>query len=308
MSMKTPMNHIKRSLGAVFLVGAIFLALPEPAQAGTLSAASVTADTYAAGASATYTFTYTIATGSPNMIIYALFPTGFSAAALGSPLDTSKVTVTVNGVQKSINASGSWGLTSSFVVRLTTAADAGAGAVIVVTANGIVNPSTPGNYNGWTWIRTADSGGNEIDGWPGALPTITITAAAPVAAVQRPAPYVKTGTVVSSGESVKAGSTHLVFWTARGWTVSKYRISLSVNGGKTYRKINEGSDPFGGYYAWKVPNIAARDAKLKVELLGTGDAILYASESDSFRIAPIKKPKLPASIVERLKTIFPTKN
>lgn len=118
-----------------------------------------------AGETGTYTFSYQTVTASPNMIIYALWPygSGFNA-------NFSTATVTINGNPVAINTGSSWGGTSSFVIRLTNAADAPAGSNVVITVE-ITNPTTAGTYN-WSWIRTADAGGNEIDGFASPPPVV----------------------------------------------------------------------------------------------------------------------------------------
>ena len=167
-------NNVRNVVGYI-VVFAILFVHTGIAHAASLTNFSISSSNYAAGATATYTFNYTIATANPNMVLYAYFPTGFNLGAIGSPMDTSKVSVTINGTPATINGGSSWGVGGSFVVRLNDSTLATTGANIVVTAQGIVNPSTPGNYSNWAFIQTADGGGNGIDTLA-SLPTVTITA------------------------------------------------------------------------------------------------------------------------------------
>jgi hypothetical protein len=86
--------------------------------AGTITDFSFEASDYHTGATATYTFSYTIETASPNMVLYTFFPVGFSASGLGFPLDPDKVHVTINGTPAEINTDWSWGTGRSFAIRL----------------------------------------------------------------------------------------------------------------------------------------------------------------------------------------------
>jgi hypothetical protein len=163
-------------------IGAVCLAVLLAAstlRGGTLNPFAYEASSYAASAAATYTFTYTTETANPNMIIYALFPVGFNCSAIGYPMDTGMVSVTVNGGPVAISAANSWGNDSSLVIRLADPNVAG-GSNIVVTAQGIVNHATPGTYH-FQWIRTGTAGGGEIDA-PAAIAPLDIAAALTMAA------------------------------------------------------------------------------------------------------------------------------
>ncbi|WP_374459753.1 T9SS type A sorting domain-containing protein [Chryseobacterium taeanense] len=132
---------------------------------------SVTANNYATGQDATYTFNYTttqaIGTGTANPnVFYFATPGGYPSLmtiAGGSNLD-SHITFKVNGVAYPCNVTfgsvgGSW---SSGVQLSTSGATTGiaipAGAQIQVTVTGLLkNPSTSGTYN-MNWITAKASG------------------------------------------------------------------------------------------------------------------------------------------------------
>jgi hypothetical protein len=157
--------------------GAVCLAILLAASAlrgGTLDPFAYEASSYVASASATYTFTYTIETAAPNMIFRVQFPSNFSCSAIGT--DTSKVSVTVNGIPAGIGSC--WGNDRLTDIRLTDPNVATAGANIVVVIQEIVNSPFPGtyNFNLFGKVYTADGGGNQIDA-PAFIPSLTITAA-----------------------------------------------------------------------------------------------------------------------------------
>lgn len=139
---------------------------------GTLDPFAYSASNYAAGATATYTFTYTIETAAPNMILYAIFPGGFSCSAIGTPANPDMLSVTVNGTPAAI-AGDSEANNQILIVRLANPNAATAGSNIVVTAQGVVNRDTPGT-SFFTWIRTATVGGSAIDA-PASIPPIVVT-------------------------------------------------------------------------------------------------------------------------------------
>jgi hypothetical protein len=103
---------------------------------------------------------------------------------------------------------------------------------------------------------------------------------------------------------VIAGAKQMVFWTADGEGVSKYRVSYSIDGGKIYRKVGEGNDPSRGYYAWIVPQVATRHGRLKLEILDYSGTVLSTAESEPFRVIPAKRPSVSGGIMERLMTVF----
>lgn len=128
---------------------------------------SWSASTLAAGAAATYTFTYTITTPSPDIILYAL-----NTNANFQLKGIATTTVTINGVPAAINNNDSFINAGYFwlIVRLVDPTLAVAGAKVVVTTEAI-NPTT-GTYS-WTWIQTANGGGQTIDGYD-TPPAVTI--------------------------------------------------------------------------------------------------------------------------------------
>ncbi|MFT5758708.1 MAG: hypothetical protein ACI9LM_003456, partial [Alteromonadaceae bacterium] len=105
------------------------------------------------GAIATYTFSYTTVTAltTSDAVAYALFPTGFV-----TPVGCGNVVVTINGnmVSCDSNFNGQY-------VKITSAVASGDN--VVVTYNNITNASSAG-IKTFRWMRTANGGGNEIDG------------------------------------------------------------------------------------------------------------------------------------------------
>ena len=147
----------------------IFLAFSFQSRGANLINFSWSSTSNLPGATATYTFSYKITTAAPPYIFYAQnystgngFPFNCSAIGSGGTFNASLVTVKIDGVTQAFNTTLSGGTTTSLIIALATPANAVSGATIVVTAQGVVNTSTPGTYN-WSWIHTGDTGGNGID-------------------------------------------------------------------------------------------------------------------------------------------------
>ena len=148
------------------LLPAIFLIFSSQSKGAELLNFSWNSTSSLPGVTVTCTFSFTIQTAAPNMILYAINNgdgNPFNCSAVGYPLNTSLVDVKINNVSQTIDATGSWGGTGNMAIRLVTPENATAGSEIVITIQNVVNTSVPGVYP-WTWIRTADGGGNEIDG------------------------------------------------------------------------------------------------------------------------------------------------
>ncbi|MDI9310172.1 MAG: T9SS type A sorting domain-containing protein [Limnohabitans sp.] len=124
---------------------------------------SWSASNYIANQSATYTFSYTAVTPSPDMVIYA-YP-----GVWGLNWNVSGATVSINGTPATIDSANSSQIAAGFYLKLVNKALVTAGANIVVTISA-TNPGV-GTYN-WTWIRTADAGGNEVDGFRNPAPIV----------------------------------------------------------------------------------------------------------------------------------------
>ena len=151
------------------IVFALVLLIAEQASASPgnyLSPFSYTAGSFQSGATTTYTFTYTNyhAVPASNMIFYAAFPSGFSVA---SPL---QATVTINGVSKTPSMLSTW---SGVMAYVELSESVPLLSNVVVNIQGVTNPATAGNYN-FSFIRTADAGGNPID-IPASISPIVIT-------------------------------------------------------------------------------------------------------------------------------------
>ena len=187
-------QEIRSVLSKTFLALLTCMALT-PANSGTLTNVSVTADTYAVGAPATYTFRFTTETQllphlpddsppvSGDMILFVEFPAGFSKTGADDVAGTACADVTVSiGVSGSAcGYSNSWGGGASgygaTYRRWVTGDFVPAGSVVTVTIAGVVNPTSPGQSGPFV-IRTAPvSSSNTPYDTPAAAPTVTISAA-----------------------------------------------------------------------------------------------------------------------------------
>lgn len=143
-----------------------FFAFAHIASAGTLSNFSYSATDYGIGATADYTFNYTLETADPNMIFYASWPVGFD-------LTGSSPAVTIDGTPATIGEYWNGGGSGNTYIRLADPT-AATGAEISVTISDVVNPSTGGYYD-FAFFRTANSGGNPLD-TPASVDSISISA------------------------------------------------------------------------------------------------------------------------------------
>ncbi len=139
---------------------------------GTLTNFSYSAGSYLAGATTSYTISFTLATtvsgGGSDAILYVYFPDGFTVGGGGS------ASVTVNGVSQTITTYYQ-GLVYSAYIRIANDASAGSNVVIVL---GVTNISTPGSYN-FQFLYTADGGGHSIDA-PASIDPFVISSTLPV--------------------------------------------------------------------------------------------------------------------------------
>lgn len=121
---------------------------------------SWSADNLSAGATGvTYTFEYTTVTdlGGSDAILYALnTANGWNT----NSVTVGDITVLVNGNSRTVARINSFiGIGALITLDNPIVAS---GSEIVVTIANVSNNGNPGTYN-WNWIRTADSGGHEID-------------------------------------------------------------------------------------------------------------------------------------------------
>lgn len=149
-------NKIEKLVKAVAITSVFLFFGVSQAHAGTLTNFSYSAGSYIAGASTTYTFSYTIETAlhtaDMDLVAYPIFPSGFTVPGDFGPSD---VTVTVNGSPRTVTEA--W-----FGLGVRIDSDIAAGSNVVVQANRIINPSYGGTFN-FVWVRTATGGGWEID-------------------------------------------------------------------------------------------------------------------------------------------------
>jgi len=79
------------------------------------------------------------------------------------------------------------------------------------------------------------------------------------------------GTLTSpnGGQTLNAGSSFMILWSAGGTGVSGIKLSLSTDNGATYPMVIAASATNASYYYWTVPDISTTQAKIKMEVLGT---------------------------------------
>lgn len=86
----------------------------------------------------------------------------------------------------------------------------------------------------------------------------------------------------NGGDSIPAGSTTKIYWRSRN-TVTKVDLAVSIDGGFTYVTIATGvSSPANqnNSYAWTIPNVTSKTAKLKI----TGDDGSFIESAAYFKI------------------------
>lgn len=157
------------------------------------------------------------------------------------------------------------------------------------------NPGNLANDGGLTACQY--SGGNNqvaVAGGGGGV-TVTFT---PTAAPECTAPA-STGGGSSSippsaglvspngGQTLNAGSTYTILWSAGGTGLRGINLKLSTDGGATYPTTIASNEYNDGSYNWLVPSMTTTTtARIKVEALGTGGSLLAYDASDAdFTIA-----------------------
>lgn len=149
-------------------------------------------------------------------------------------------------------------------------------------------------------IRVDPSDGSKTVVWnSGSSPNGIIVvgqATAAVGGLSCPQPFVHMERPIG-GETFAAGASQHVYWTSAGCQVSAVRLSLSVDGGKTYgRHVADVAAYSGGYYPWTVPDDATKTARMRIELLGLGGSVLATDASDAdFEIVGTAAGETPSS-------------
>lgn len=162
-------HSLYKITSSIFAVMFFVFAFAHTAFAGALTNFSYSATTLEVGATASYTFNYTLETADPNMIAYIAWPNGFDLTLSAKP----DITVLINGVPATVGEYWNGGGGGNTYVRLVDPTVA-AGANISITYSNVINPLSSGSYN-FSFIQTADSGGNALD-TPASIDPIVITA------------------------------------------------------------------------------------------------------------------------------------
>ncbi|MDD5252261.1 MAG: peptidoglycan-binding protein, partial [Patescibacteria group bacterium] len=73
----------------------------------------------------------------------------------------------------------------------------------------------------------------------------------------------------NGGQTLNAGSSYQVLWSAGGTGVTGIKLSLSTDSGVTYPTVITANTGNNSYYYWTVPNVSTAQARIKMEVLGT---------------------------------------
>jgi hypothetical protein len=147
--------HLRKKISRGFIKGLFVLAVlcsAQVAAAGTLTDFSYSADSYVAGDTATYTFSYTLETADPDRIFHTYFPATFD-------LTNATAEVTINGVAATVDTFFHAPDNETYITLTPTTAPAGAD--IVVTIADVINTSTLDDYS--FEVSTTDGSGTNID-------------------------------------------------------------------------------------------------------------------------------------------------
>ena len=89
----------------------------------------------------------------------------------------------------------------------------------------------------------------------------------------------------NGGDALAGGGTFSIGWSVNGTAATSARLSYSTDSGVTWNVITS-TTPNTGSYSWSVPNIYVTTARVRVEGLGTGGAVVATDDSDAdFAIA-----------------------
>ena len=94
------------------------------------------------------------------------------------------------------------------------------------------------------------------------------------------------------------GSTQTITWDKANTdlppvSTANVKISLSTDGGRTYPRVLAASTPNDGSEAVTIPNVATRDARVKIEAVGN---VFFDISNANFRITDTVKPTISASV------------
>jgi uncharacterized repeat protein (TIGR02543 family) len=143
-------SHFIKRIG--YLAVALLAFCASAVFAGILTGVSVTPGDVTAGATTTYTFTYTVETqvGQDEAILYVDFPPEFSLG-MGSACDWVTITLdTPDDPPAGTACNGSYGSGNTVAVAVNTLAFGGpsvpADTVVEIVVSDVTNPATPGDY------------------------------------------------------------------------------------------------------------------------------------------------------------------
>ncbi len=256
--------------GATFATGTSptsdFTVTSNPVQFTVLLPATMTSSNAIVGATATYTFTYTLTEdpiANSKGLFDVTFPASFNIATTGVTCKADGVlvamTASISGQSfRGVNASGS---------TVTT------GSVIVCTMSGVRNATTAGTSGMFTIGADASSATRMY--YVDTDNTVTLhTSSSDTVSV--PIANTITLSAPNGGESLVAGSLSSVAWASTGTGISYVNLYYSVDSGSTWTSIatNEQND---GMYSWAVPSIASSTVMIKVE----GTDLVTVSDDDS---------------------------
>ncbi len=233
-------TNILRNMRIVKLLSVLsmvaFLVFAHTVSAGALTNFSYSATSYEVGATADYTFNYTLETADPNMIFYASWPAEFD-------LTGSSPVVTIDGTPATVDEYWNGGGAGNTYIRLADPT-AAAGAEISVTISDVINPTDGGDYD-FVFFRTATSGGNPLD-TPASIDSISINAPE--------IPFSGQGTGTSEDPYLVANCVQLQ--EVQNHLDASYLLSNDIdcsdtenwNGGKGFDPIGDINNPFTGTF------------------------------------------------------------
>ncbi len=94
----------------------------------------------------------------------------------------------------------------------------------------------------------------------------------------------------NGGQTLAPGSIYTISWAAAG-TLSGIKISLSTDAGLTYPTVIAASAANSGFYDWTIPDVAATQARIKVEAVdGSGLSLASDFSEANFTITGTTPP------------------
>lgn len=229
-----------------------FTAVTGPIQFVQALSATMTATNLRIGATASYTFAYTLedTVANANGLVSVTFPTGYgvSSAAVACTTAGSPISITPSISGQSVRATNASGGSVS------------GGTAISCTISNVTNPNTAGTTSAFTIgaFKTSTSRFFAVDvdntatlhgGSSTGASTVsnTIALASP-----------------NGGESFAAGEVETITWSTTGTGISYVHLYYSADAGATWTAIAS-NEPNDGTYDWTVPSIASSTVLVKIE-------------------------------------------